>query len=169
LRVPFLVVGPGIQAQRVSRVPVSGLDLLPTFAELAGQAGQDSPLLDGGSLVPLFKDPSLPQVQRDQEALFFHQGAHRKPRSALIKGRYKLIKYWSKESKYPHTPKVELFDLQTDLAETQDLATQFPELTAELTAELLHFLETTGAETRRLNIEDPFDRLVQETEGKSDP
>ncbi len=39
IRVPFIVAGPGIRAGRVSETPVTGLDLLPTFAALAGFRG----------------------------------------------------------------------------------------------------------------------------------
>ncbi|MCA9195693.1 MAG: sulfatase-like hydrolase/transferase, partial [Planctomycetales bacterium] len=40
LRVPFIVLGPGIKAGSVSTVPVTGTDILPTLADLAGYAGQ---------------------------------------------------------------------------------------------------------------------------------
>ena len=162
LRVPFLVKGPGITPNRISHVAVTGLDLLPTFAELAGYQGALPRELDGGSLVPLLRDHTVDQVQRSREALLFHQGAHRKPRSAIMKGKYKLIKYWIKEPKYPGSPKIELFNIEEDLAETKDLTSQHPALAADLEAELLQFLEEVQAETKRINIEDPFDRLVSE-------
>lgn len=37
IRVPFTVSGPGIKAGSISHVPVSGVDLLPTITDLAGQ------------------------------------------------------------------------------------------------------------------------------------
>ena len=36
IRVPFIVCGPGVEAGAVSRTPVTGLDIFPTVAELAG-------------------------------------------------------------------------------------------------------------------------------------
>lgn len=36
IRVPFIVTGPGVKSGSVSRVPVTGLDLFPTFADFAG-------------------------------------------------------------------------------------------------------------------------------------
>ena len=56
--------------------------------------------MDGGSLVPLLLDENTQTVARNSEYLIFHQSSHRVPRSAIRKGDFKLIKYWSKENKY---------------------------------------------------------------------
>lgn len=162
LRVPFLAAGPGIQAGRVCTIPVTGLDFLPTFADLAGHQGAYPAYIDGGSLVSLLTDASVPQISRSREALIFHQGSHRKPRSAIRKGDYKLVKYWSLESKYENTPKVELFDLSQDLSETKDLTAQLPEIAQALEAELNAFLAETQAETGIRKIEGAFYRLKAE-------
>lgn len=49
IRVPFIVAGPGVQPGSVSRVPVTGLDLLPTLADFAGYRGTLPPEVDGGA------------------------------------------------------------------------------------------------------------------------
>lgn len=162
IRVPFLVMGPGIASNRLSNVPVTGLDLLPTFASLAGGDFTLSPDLDGGSMLPVLMDETNSKINRNEEALFFHQGAHRKPRSAIIKGDFKLVKYWIAETKYENTPKVELFNLANDPFEAQDIASKSPDQASELEQELVNFLTEVNAETERLDIDDPFDRLVTE-------
>ncbi len=162
IRVPFMVAGPGIQANRVSRTPVSGLDFLPTFAELAGGKVEMTPAIDGGSLVPLLLDENVEQVKRNSEYLIFHQSSHRIPRSAIRKGDFKLIKYWSKENKYKNTPKVELFNLSEDLGETTNLLDQRPEIAQELEAELIRFLTQVKAETGVRDIEGAYYRLLKD-------
>ncbi len=162
LRVPFLAAGPGITANRMSEVPVTGLDFLPTFAELAGWEGQFSEVIDGGSLVPILLDATVEDVKRNNEYLIFHQASHRKPRSAIRKGNYKLVKFWVKESKYKNTPKVELFDLNADLSENSNLAEKYPEIARELEKELNAFLDHVNAETGERDIEGAFYRLKED-------
>ena len=59
LRVPFIAFGPGGQPGGLSRVPVTGLDLFPTLAELAGYTKPLPKSLDGGSLTRLLHNLSL--------------------------------------------------------------------------------------------------------------
>jgi len=145
IRVPFLALGPGIAANSVNREPITGLDFLPTFAELAGghtpQAG-----LDGDSLATALAGAG---IGRQREALIFHQAANRTPISAIRKGKYKLIKHWmaGQDCRYCGDNLLELYDLNTDLGETNDLSAQMPGLTDALHGELLAFLEQSGAET----------------------
>lgn len=159
LRVPFMAAGPGIKANSLSNTPVTGLDLLPTFAELAGGNVEMTAAIDGGSMVPLLLDKKVEKVERNSEYLIYHQSSHRKPRSAIRKGDFKLIKYWSKETKYKNTPKVELFNIAEDLGETTNLIDQHPEIAKELETALNNFLTLTNAETGKRNIAGPFYRL----------
>jgi len=166
IRVPFMAVGPGISANRISRTPVTGLDFLPTFAELAGYHGEFPEVVDGGSLLPLLFNDQVEHVKRGSESIIFHQSSHRKPRSAIRKGDFKLIKYWSEETKYKNTPKVELFNITDDLGETKDLSGEFPERTRKLEAELNSFLEEVNAEIGIRNIKGPYYRLLDDLEVK---
>lgn len=57
-RVPLLIVAPGVAAKGVSaKSPVSHIDLFPTLAELCGIKPPSN--LQGQSLVPMLKDPSV--------------------------------------------------------------------------------------------------------------
>ncbi len=167
LRVPFMVAGPGIESNRICKVPVTGLDLLPTFAELAGYDNDFPEVIDGGSLLPLLQSAKLTGIERNGKSLIFHQASHRVPRSAIRKGDYKLIKYWSKETKYKNTPKIELFNIADDLGETNDLSAKMPDLAEEMEAELNKFLEKVDAETGERNIEGAYYRLMDDL-GKRD-
>jgi len=165
LRVPFMVTGPGISSNSVSRVPVTGLDFLPTFMEIAGGNVEVPETLDGGSLLPLLYDEQVSQVKRNSDYLIFHQASHRKPRSAIRKGNFKLIKFWTKESKYKNTPKVELFDLAADISESKNIIEDHPEIARELESELNSFLGEVNAETEIRDIKGPYYRLLDDISG----
>jgi arylsulfatase A-like enzyme len=60
------------------------------------------------------------------------------PFTAIRRGRYKLI--------YFHAgPRLELYDLEVDVGEADDLAGRRPELLAEMSAEMDAYIERTGA------------------------
>jgi arylsulfatase A-like enzyme len=136
IRVPFMICGPGIEKNTCSSVPVSGVDLLPTMADLAGGTMQHE-RLDGGSLKNLVKGKAA-GVQRNQNFLVFHHAVKRRPQSAIRQGDYKLVKTYRED-------KVELFDLSKDFAEKNDLADQMPGKRKELEAALERYLQQARA------------------------
>jgi arylsulfatase A len=162
LRVPFMAAGPRIKSNRVSTTPVTGLDLLPTFADLAGFTGEYPAEIDGGSMKSLLLDEKVTEVNRSKDALYFHQSSHRPSRSAVRLGNYKLIKYWSKENKYEGTPKVQLFDLSKDLSEKKDLSDLNPEKRQELEKLLEDFIKETNTVTIRRDIQGAYYRLMDD-------
>lgn len=143
LRVPFIVAGPGVRPGSVSRVPVTGLDLLPTFADLAGYPRPLPPEVDGGSLRAVWHGGGVGEVRRPRPYLVFHQAVDRRAQTALRRGDLKLIKHWT-------TGETELFDLARDLGETTNLAASRPAEAAELEGLLRTFVAEVGAETRQL-------------------
>ncbi len=134
IRVPFVVVGPGVKAGSVCRVPVTGLDVLPTVADLAGYRPRLPDTIDGGSLKGILNHDGQGNVERRLPFLIFHQAADRDPKSALRLGDYKLVKSWSRN-------KVELFDLSHDLGERNDLSRSLPKKTDELHSLMTDFLK----------------------------
>ena len=140
IRVPFLAAGPGIEAGSVNRAPVTGLDLLPTMADLAGFESDLPDVVDGGSLRAVFGGAA--EVNRSREFLIFHQAVGRRAQTALRNGRWKLVKTWADDS-------IELFDLGGDLGEAQNLAKQNPKQADRLHRLMTDFLTDVGAETRR--------------------
>ena len=120
--------------------------------------------IDGGSMAPLLFDENIEKVERNSEYLIYHQSSHRKPRSAIRKGDFKLIKYWSKETKYLNTPKVELFNIAEDLGETTNIIEEHPEIAKELETELTDFLMDVKAETGIRKINGAYYRLMDDLE-----
>ena len=142
LRVPFIVLGPGVKAGSVSSVPVSGTDIFPTLADLAGYSDPLPTNIDGGSFRSVIHNSGTGIVQRPNPFLVFHQAVDRDSQSAIRVGDYKLVKTWAKN-------RLELFDLASDLSEAHDLSSTLPDKTAELHALLTNFLTDVRAETRQ--------------------
>ena len=143
IRVPFIVAGPGVKAGSVSRVPVTGLDLFPTFADFAGYRDKLPETIDGGSLRGVWLNAGVGEVRRARPYLLFHQAIDRRAQTALRWGDLKLVKNWT-------TGEVELFDLSRDRREAENLVRRMPEKTAELHRLASAFIEEVKAETRQI-------------------
>ncbi|ANQ52592.1 sulfatase [Flammeovirga sp. MY04] len=113
VRVPMMARWPGkISPNTVSNTSVSGIDLFPTFLELAGVKKGNRPL-DGQSLVATF---SGKDVNHDRP-LYWHYPVfhHGDPASSVRMGDYKLIKNYV-------TEEVELYNLSDDIGEQNNLS-----------------------------------------------
>ena len=135
-RIPLIVAAPKITKQnsRTSALAES-VDIFPTLCDLAGlPPPKVKPALDGQSIVPVLKDPEA----GTKEAVF-----HVYPRSprgqgqligrAVRTSRYRLVE-WKKPGAPADTAELELYDYQTDSAETRNLAAEQPERVKELLA-----------------------------------
>lgn len=142
LRVPFVISGPGVSQNTHSNIPVTGLDILPTVARLAGYKNPLPQILDGGNLQSIIHNDGAETVVRNSPFLIFHQAANRKPISAIRWGDYKLVKDWRFD-------KFELFDLSKDIGEKNDLSKEMPELVEKLNDALTRFLDQANAETQQ--------------------
>ena len=144
IRVPFLVAGPGVEPNSISRVPVTGYDLLPTLYDLAGGTKALPPDVDGGSFATILKHGGVGKVVRSFEGLVFHRPRLRRdPASAIRLGDYKLL------MRYPtaaRSPARMLFDLAADPFEQRDLSLERAEKADELERLLSGYLESVGAE-----------------------
>ncbi len=140
IRVPFFAAGPGIEPGSVSQTPVTGLDILPTVADLAGYRSDLPAEVDGGSLRSVFAGGDA--VKRDREFLIFHQAVARKAQTAVRLGNWKLVKTWANDL-------IELFNLQDDVGESVNLATRLPMRADQLHRMMVDFLAEVGAETRK--------------------
>ncbi|MDB4961294.1 MAG: hypothetical protein JWP01_1293 [Myxococcales bacterium] len=120
IRVPFVVVGPGIRTGHLVET-VSLTDLSPTLVELAGFA---PPVSDGRSLAPL-----LTSKRDADDRLGVAFSAMIKDRSnpggvtSLVVGAWKLI---------ANRGKLELYNIKEDPGENRDLASKLPAKLAEL-------------------------------------
>ena len=141
IRVPFIIRGPGIEANSWSSVPIIGFDLFPTFTEWARVDPADLPAgIEGGSIAAVLENGSVGEVRRPREELVFHFPHYQTgtPQSAIRLGDYKLIKYYEGN-------RTVLFDLSNDVRERNNLAVQMPEKAAEMEAMLDEYLASVNA------------------------
>lgn len=116
IRVPLIAWWPGTVAEgSVSHRPSAFWDFLPTAAELAGVV--DLPAIDGVSFAPTLRG----ERQEDPPYLYweFYEGT---PAQAVRFGRWKAIR------RPMHSGAIELYDLEADLYEVNDVAAERPEL-----------------------------------------
>jgi len=152
IRVPFIVRWPGyVDPGRVSEIPVSGIDLLPTLCELAGVALPDAVELDGTSFSPTFDGR---EVDRSSPLVWHHYKAWGGPRMVLRDGQFKLAGYWDgpeivRTDSSTMRPgdlelirtavlvRFELYDLEADPGERHDVSSLHPEIVARMKTAML--------------------------------
>ena len=144
-RVPFIVRWPGVtQAGSSANVPTIHVDIYPTFLEVAGAPAPQNQPLDGESLVPLFRNAGA-NLKRD--AIFQHFPGYlgagtdmwrTTPVGLVQSGPWKLMEFFEDHH-------LELYNLDDDIGETQNLAAKMPEKAAELKAKMAAWREAVGA------------------------
>ncbi|MBK1876123.1 sulfatase-like hydrolase/transferase [Pelagicoccus mobilis] len=140
IRVPFIVSGPGVPKGSHSLESIVGYDLWSTLYDLAGGAFPISGEIDAASFRSLLLDPEGGSIERPGPGLVFHRPKNKtEPQSALRAGKYKLIVNWD-------TRGVELFDLDEDPDESNDLSIVFPQVRRRMLLELIAYLEAVEAE-----------------------
>ena len=160
IRVPLIVKWPGVTKHgAVVHEPVTSSDLYPTCLAAAGLPPRPNQHRDGLSLLPLFQGKS--ELGRD--AIFWHfphynQHPSSFPSSVVRKGPWKLIETFDPEG-------VELYNLDEDLGETNNLAEQRSELTAELRRELETWRREVGAQMMEPNPD--YDQVNVKLEKKN--
>jgi len=143
IRVPFMVAGPGVKPDSISRTPVVGYDILPTICELAGITAWPKGV-EGGSFKSAMLDNAAAEVQRPNDFLVFHWPhyqiqKHSTPDTTIIADGWKLHYWWE-------TKKVELFHLDKDLGESKDLSAEQPGRAAAMEKLLTNYLATIRAQ-----------------------
>lgn len=167
LRVPFIVSGLGVKAGACSHVRVSAMDVLPTFAELAGIKEVLPRDVEGGSFAAVLRGGGMGLVKRPREEFVVHFPHYDKdaigPASALYLGDWKLIRIYA-------TGERRLFDLSKDDGERRDLAGQLPQRMAELDQRLTDYLKAVKAQMPNINVGLPVtQRPVERKGGKGKP
>lgn len=163
IRVPLIVKWPGVaRPGLVVSEPVTSTDLYPTCLAAAGLALRPNQHPDGVSLRPVLtgEGPLPPR------SLFWHYPHYNDhpssvPSSVIRNGPWKLIETFDPEG-------IELYNLATDLGETQDLAAAEPGRVKALRAELQTWRIRVGAEMMRPNPDyDPSARPAKKKKGTS--
>ena len=146
LRVPYIFYWKGrIKPGTVNENPVAGVDLYPTFLDVAGLPKPKGQVLDGTSIAKCLFDPGYKMPERP---LFWHYPNYGPaslrngevhyayiPTDVLRLGDYKLIEFY--HDKIDH---VELYNLKGDIGEQHDLSKEMPEKAKEM-QEILHRLQ----------------------------
>ncbi len=152
MHVPLVVAGSGVQ-QGHSDALVYLMDLLPTFCDLAGAAIPEG--VEGRSLAPILAG----KEDKVREVLYT---AYQNNQRAVRDGRWKLIRY-------PLVDKTQLFDLQADPHELNNLAYQ-----GEHAAKVAEMMELLAREQQRygdvapLKVDNPAPAEWTPPAGKED-
>jgi arylsulfatase A-like enzyme len=143
-REPSIVVWPGkIRPGSRSEQVIMSIDYYPTILAMAGLRPKPGLQLDGVSLVPALSGQALAE-----RPLFCHF-PHYVPRTAAVpgtwvrEGDWKLIRFFCDND--DQTDRFELYNLRTDVGETDNLAPNMPEKVKELNALIGRFLRETEA------------------------
>lgn len=145
IRVPGILRFPGhTKAGSVNSQPVSALDVLPTFCELAGVKVPADRALDGASFVSLLE--GKPMERRTPLYWHYHRSIG-EPKAAMRVGDWMILGHWDgpalgpggslrpgdmKLIKGSKLVDFELFNLKKDLAQAGDVADRYPDKLAEL-------------------------------------
>lgn len=140
VRVPLMVRWPSrIAAGTVCKSVVGCIDIYPTVLELAGIPLPKQQIIDGGSYASdLYGTGTINRVA------YFTWFPHLVPGVTVRQGKWKLIRRFI-ERPAEYEGLCELFDLETDLGEENNLATRMPEKVLELDHLIDSFLRDTGA------------------------
>ncbi|MGB6151940.1 MAG: arylsulfatase [Pricia sp.] len=127
IRVPMIIKWPGKIASGSKTEHISAFwDVLPTFSEIAGV--QIPKNTDGISFLPTLTEQE--EQQKEHEYLYweFHE---RGGRQAVRKGKWKAVKY--NVFKRPDAA-LELYNLEEDIGEENNIAKSHPEIVKEMEA-----------------------------------
>lgn len=118
IRIPFMVQWQGkVKPGTVVPDPCFSLDIFPTVLEIAGISKEEGKeKLDGRSLIPVLQGS---QSAKSPRAIFWRMGAQ----YAVRFGDWKMVST---------RRRVELFNLKSDVAESNDLSTEEPQKLKEL-------------------------------------
>jgi len=126
IRVPLIVHWPGqTKTNSLSHAMVTGTDFYPTLLEMINLPALPKQHVDGKSFVPALKGKP-----HDRGPIYWHfphysNHGYQSPGGAIRLGNYKLLEYYENGN-------VQLFDLEKDLGEQNDLSKAQPETTKKL-------------------------------------
>lgn len=126
-RVPFIIRGPGIPAGTVCNELTSSIDILPTIASITGQPLPEGRKIDGLDVSGLWTG-ALEKSPRE-EFLYFSAGGELE---GIRQGGWKLLVKGNKKQQ----ERVLFFDLEKDLGEQNNVASEFPEAVNRLQARM---------------------------------
>ncbi len=157
IRVPGMAQWPqSFKRPQVIDTPISGVDVLPTFCQIAGVAVPRSLELDGASFLAAFDERP---VRRTKPLYWQFHGARGDDHVAVIDGNWKLVGRFEGGSLPPHgdifkehqqriqnaeITQFQLFDLTVD--EITDVQSNYPIMARQLINKMQHTFESVQAD-----------------------
>lgn len=148
MRVATLAWWPGkIPAGSVSSKIMTTIDVLPTVAKLAGQPVPKDRIIDGKDVSNILL--GIPGAKSPHEMLFYENGGVRQ-------GKWKLVHYRIKRDLF-----TELYDLEADLGEKNNIAAKHPDRVKAMKAALdAHVAEIANNVRPAGFVQDPKPLLI---------
>ncbi len=149
VHIPLILRYPKLLSPRIYDGPVRSVDITPTVLDLLGlEAGKS---LDGRSLADSLRGKEAPpKLAQYSESLLSEVGFGMAPLFAVRNGGYKYVR----------APRPELYDLQKDPGELNNLVTQFPREASRLNGELTRIID----ESERNAVKAASSPISKETE-----
>jgi arylsulfatase A-like enzyme len=141
IRVPLLIIEPGQKERRDIHVPTSAVDVLPTLLKVTGR---EIPEWVEGIVLPPFSDTPIPEDRKVYalDATTSLEDGKLNPASVMmVKGKYKLTYYYGHEQLKTSGPLFEIYDLEADPEELNNLFDPNSEISQQLQHELLEKFE----------------------------
>tara|TARA_X000000950_G_scaffold37045_1_gene39559 strand:- start:3654 stop:4976 length:1323 start_codon:yes stop_codon:yes gene_type:complete len=149
LRVPAIIEWPKIIKPKISKYPVSTMDMFPTIMEIVGLSYKQSlKNYDGESIFDIFN--SEEEIRSSKIPFRFDN------RGALIHNNIKLIARNIKEYEF------ELYDLLNDPTESNDISKNNIALFEEIKYEFLEWNKTVEVDIKKRKIVEPLQWRDQE-------
>jgi len=149
VRVPLIIVGPGIDAGVQSDVMINGLDFYQTILSWTGTQKPAGKQFDGCDLSELLKtDPSDPTLVKEddgsaRDTMLWHFPNSLALESTIRIGDYKLIRNYDHSAEVPELELYRLYEtaangkqIRSDIEESKNLAASMPEKARTMNDEL---------------------------------
>ncbi len=144
VRIPLIVRWPGkTEPGSVNGSVISTVDHYPALLEMTGQKLRPDDHKDGVSYVPALNGEAFDRGPTLCDFTAFVRATMNVPSTWLRSGDWKLLKFWFDGSEQQH--RYELYNLNEDIGETQNLANQYPEKVQSMSAQIDAYYSSTGS------------------------
>lgn len=138
LRVPFIIKGPGISANTISRKPVVSTDIYPTIMSILGLSKELPKKIEGGSLIKHIKSKGKQPIKRKNPFLTFRYSKSGASKDIVImQDEFKLLRAINEKKLY-------LWNITKDMGESHNLTDEKPELTKQMLQKMTNYFKRFG-------------------------